>query len=228
MGRSTGGHGRAARLDPVRHVPHLVVSAPWEGPTLNLSVIQSRHLSKVLRMSQGDDLTYTDGLGTMGKGVLGQHVIDRGEEETLGRPTELTVVAAPPANKDRLRFLVEKMAELGVARLRWLDTRHGRNRLASGSKMFSWVLAATEQSRGAWLMEVDPDLMTLSDLEPGSVICHPGGDDSPPDVTTVVIGPEGGFAADELATDVPKWDLGPTILRVETAAIVAVAKLSGR
>ena len=211
----------------MKHIPHVVVAAPWDNSTLNLSVVQSRHLSKVLRMSHGDKVTYTDGLGTMGKGVLGQHAIERGNEKKLERPTRLTVVVAPPANKDRQRFLVEKMAELGVERLVWLDTLHGKNRVSSASKVFSWVLAATEQSRGAWLMEVAPDLATLGDLEPGWVVCHPGGERSTPNTTTVVIGPEGGFAKEELPDHSQRWDLGPTILRVETAAIVAVAKLSG-
>lgn len=212
----------------MKHVPHLVVGAPWEGSTLSLSVMQSRHLSKVLRMSHGDAVTYSDGLGTLGRGVLGQHLIERGEEVEVERPTRLTVAVAPPANKDRQRFLVEKMAEMGVERLMWLDTLHGKNRVSSASKVFSWVLAATEQSRGAWLMDVVPDLVTLDDLEPGWVVCHPGGERSTPATQTVVIGPEGGFAEEELPDDAAKWDLGPTILRVETAAVVAVAKLSAR
>lgn len=210
----------------MKHVPHLVVGAPWDGPTLNLSVVQSRHLSKVLRMSHGDKVTYTDGLGTVGHGVLGQNLIERGDEKQVERPTRLSVAVAPPANKDRQRFLVEKLAEQGVERLLWLATRHGKNRVSSGSKIFSWVLAATEQSRGAWLMEVGPDLVTLDDLEPGWVVCQPGGERSNPDAKVLVIGPEGGFADDELPEDAIRWELGPTILRVETAAIVAVAKLS--
>jgi RsmE family RNA methyltransferase len=39
----------------------------------------------------------------------------------------------------------------------------------------------------------------------------------------VVIGPEGGFAPDELTTQVPTVSLGESILRAETAAIVAGA-----
>jgi 16S rRNA (uracil1498-N3)-methyltransferase len=179
-------------------------------------------------MSNGDKVTYTDGLGTVGHGVLGQHLIERGDEESVERPTRITMVVAPPSNKDRQRFLVEKLAELGVERLEWLETRHGKNRVSSASKVFSWVLAATEQSCGAWLMEVGPDLVTLADLGPGLVICQPGGEQTTPSARTVVVGPEGGFADDELPEEAKRWDLGPTILRVETAAIAAAAKLSAR
>ena len=37
------------------------------------------------------------------------------------------------------------------------------------------------------------------------------------------VGPEGGFSQQELAESTAKLSLGPTILRVETAAVVAAA-----
>jgi 16S rRNA U1498 N3-methylase RsmE len=42
---------------------------------------------------------------------------------------------------------------------------------------------------------------------------------------TVVIGPEGGWAPGEIPESVTRLDLGTTILRVETAALVAAARL---
>lgn len=207
------------------HVPHLVVPAPWESEELELSVIQWRHLSKVLRMGRGDKVSYTDGLGRIGTGRLTGQAVSRGEEADVPRPSELTVAVAPPANKDRQRFVVEKLAELGVARLRWLATKHGKERTASSSKVFSWALAATEQSRGAWLMETPEDLVELSDLEGPVVICNPGGEADPAPAKTVVVGPEGGFAQEEIPQDARLWDLGPTILRVETAAVVAASRI---
>lgn len=211
----------------MRHTPHLVIAAPWEGPSLSLSEAQWRHLDKVLRASRGDPVTYTDGLGTFGTGILGSQVVERGDEEEKVRPTRLTLAVAPPASKDRQRFLVEKLAEIGVARLLWLETRHGKNRITSASKVLSWILAAVEQSRGAWLMEASTDLVRLNDLEGRLLICRPGGKSGPIQADVVVIGPEGGFAEGELPQGVHLWDLGPNVLRVETAAIVAAARLSG-
>jgi RsmE family RNA methyltransferase len=40
-------------------------------------------------------------------------------------------------------------------------------------------------------------------------------------ITTVVVGPEGGFTTDEVASARATVDLGPTILRADTAAVVA-------
>lgn len=209
----------------MKHIPHVVVAAPWDDDVLELSIVQWRHLSKVLRMGRGDRVSYTDGLGRVGSGVLASHAVERGDEREVPRPSKLTVAAAPPASKDRQRFLVEKLAELGVARLQWLSTRHGKERTASSSKVFSWALAAVEQSRGAWLMETPQDVVGIEDLEAPVVYCHPGGSAETPRARTVVVGPEGGFADDELPENADLWDLGPTILRVETAAVVAASRL---
>ena len=208
-----------------RHIPHLVVSAPWEDEQLRLSVIQWRHITKVLRMNSGQEVTYTDGLGTIGHGTLGTQAVERGEEEMVPRPSDLIVAVAPPENKDRQRFLVEKLAEIGVAKLIWLDTKHGKERVANPSKVFNWVLTAVEQSRGAYLMETSPDLMRLEDMQGRLVICHPGGEATPGDADVVAIGPEGGFADEEIPPDARLWDLGATVLRVETAAVVAAISM---
>lgn len=208
-----------------RHVPHLVVPAPWDEETLRLSVVQWRHISKVLRMRPGEEVTYTDGLGTIGEGVLGSQTVERGEERPVPRPSVLTIAAAPPENKDRQRFLVEKLAELGVARLIWLETAHGKERVASMSKVFNWVLAAVEQSRGAYLMEVSSETRRLQDLEGRLVVCHPGGEPDAGEADVVAIGPEGGFLDDEIPQSARLWDLGPTVLRVETAAVVAAISM---
>lgn len=211
----------------MKHIPHLVVPVPWEDARLQLSVVQWRHLTKVMRLKSGQDVTYTDGLGVIGEGVLGHQMIERGGERRVDRPTDITVAVAPPANKDRQRFLVEKLAEVGVARLIWIETAHGKNRVANPDKVFSWVHAAVEQSRGAYLMEVSDDLVAIDDLPGRLVFCHPGGETTPGDADTVVIGPEGGFAAGELPENARLWDLGPTIMRVETAAIAAAISMRG-
>lgn len=211
----------------MRHIPHLVVPAPWVGESLHLSIVQWRHVTKVLRLKTGQEVTYSDGLGNIGSGLLENQAVERGEEEKVARPSTVTMAVAPPANKDRQRFLVEKLAELGVPRLIWLRTGHGKNRVANPAKVFSWVHAAVEQSRGAYLMETAEELLTVDQLEGDVVFCHPGGNADPGEPDVVVIGPEGGFSADELPEDARLWDLGPTVLRVETAALVAAARLSG-
>lgn len=225
MGRVA--RGRRRQGPSLKHVPHVLVGAPWPDGDLPVSIVQWRHLTKVLRKNRGDPVTYTDGLGRIGEGRLGSQTIVRGEEATMPRPSEITVVVAPPANKDRARFLVEKLAEMGVARLRWLESRHGEGRVPSSPKVFSWVMAATEQSRGAWLMETSTEAVTFESLGPEIAVCDASGAEETPELGVVVIGPEGGWAEGEVPSGVTRWRLGPTVLRTETAAVVAAARLVG-
>ncbi len=211
----------------MNRVPHVVVGAPWDDVELALSVVQWRHLTKVLRLKRGKSLTYTDGLGSFGEGALSDHSIERGLEREVPRGIELTVAVAPPSNKVRQRYLVEKLAELGVSRLQWFKTEHGSGRVSNPAKVFSWTSAALEQSRGAWLMETPPDLVKWDDLEGPTIVCSPGGGELAFRPQTVVIGPEGGFSDVEIPGEIAKWDLGPNILRVETAAVVAAARILG-
>jgi 16S rRNA (uracil1498-N3)-methyltransferase len=59
----------------------------------------------------------------------------------------------------------------------------------------------------------------------GWAVADPGGADATQGVRAVVIGPEGGFADGELDERLPRLWLGPTILRVETAAVIAANRL---
>ena len=55
----------------------------------------------------------------------------------------------------------------------------------------------------------------------GTVIAHPGGGPISPTHRNVMIGPEGGWTDAELESGPPLVGLGPQVLRVETAALVA-------
>ncbi|MCP4303275.1 MAG: hypothetical protein GY788_00020, partial [bacterium] len=147
-----------------RHTPHLYLTGPWSGGQIELGEQDRRHLEKVLRLERGAAVTYTDGAGRVGAGVFDGDVIERGSERPLDRQNELTVAVSPPKNNSRLRFVVEKLAELGVAHLVWLVTEYSEGRLPRPEKAAAWSQAALEQSRGAWLMSISGPL-TIADLD---------------------------------------------------------------
>jgi 16S rRNA (uracil1498-N3)-methyltransferase len=207
------------------HVPHLLLPGPWTREHLEVSEEQGRHLGKVLRIGEGESVTYTDGEGSIGNGRFLSGQVLREEESRVPAPSDLTVVAAPPDNKDRARFLVEKLAEMGAAELLFLDTRHGRGRLPNGERVRSWAVSGLEQSRGAWLMKTSDRLVSFADINRPFVVCDREGRRRTPLARTVVIGPEGGWASGEVPEDAILWGLGDTVLRVETAAIVAAARI---
>ena len=209
-----------------RHVPHLLVQDDWDQDTLGVSGDQVHHLEKVLRLAPGDEVSYTNGRGTVGTGVYGDGRIVRDHEVTVPRPSPLTMAVAPPASRDRCRFLVEKLSELGIARLAWLSTSRGEGRIPHVGKTTLWAVSALEQSRGGWLIEVGTAFVAWGDLDRPLVVAVPGGDSEVLEVRTVAIGPEGGLDPAEIPADAASIDLGSTILRVETAAVVAASRFS--
>lgn len=210
------------------HVPHLYLPPPWFDSTLPLSDAQQRHLHKVLKRGEGETVSYTDGGGLIGSGRLLTGRVERGDEVSVPRPTSATLVVAPPSSRDRLRFLVEKTAELGISRLLWVRTSRTEGRPPAAAKSRAWVIAALEQSRGAWMTELGTT--NVDDLDPADlIVAHPEGADQPPSGRlTLLVGPEGGLAPEEIPTGAALLSLGPTVLRVETAAIAATFALIRR
>lgn len=209
------------------HVPHLLLAGPWEGETIPLDHETSHHVATVLRRQSGDPVTYTDGTGTLGEGELVEGAVRRGSERAISDPPTTVLAVAPPAARDRARFLVEKLAELGVGELIWLRTRHGEGRPPSPDKVAMWCRGALEQSRGTWLMRVSGPV-SISELPQGTVFADSNGERIDlTGVPCVAVGPEGGWAPGEVSSAASTVALGATVLRVETAAIVAAVRASG-
>ena len=88
------------------------------------------------------------------------------------------------------------------------------------------------QSRRVWLASVDPPA-TFSEVAQAAAVTSPvamaqiGG--RPPSLRhpAVLVGPEGGWSPEEEETGLPQVALGTTVLRVDTAAVVAGALLCG-
>ncbi|NIU66799.1 MAG: hypothetical protein GWN07_15065, partial [Actinobacteria bacterium] len=140
------------------HRPHLLVPGPWEGDVVSLSDAQTRHLRRVLRLEMGGAVDYTDGAGRRGSGRMTEGGLERGDEWMDAEPQpSLCLAVAPPHARERVRFLVEKLSEMGVARIRWLRTHHGEGRPPRGDRAAAWAAGALEQSRGAWQTRVDDD-----------------------------------------------------------------------
>jgi len=73
-----------------------------------------------------------------------------------------------------------------------------------------------------WLPELAGPV-TATAVLPSAAVAESGGRPLGPADTTVAIGPEGGWSAAELAAAGARVALGPHVLRVETAAVVAAA-----
>jgi 16S rRNA (uracil1498-N3)-methyltransferase len=137
----------------------------------------------------------------------------------------VTIAAAIPKG-DRLDWMVQKLVEVGVMCIVLVDCRRSvvrwrpERRATQLDRLRRVGRDAAMQSRRVWLPTIDGPV-PLSDAVAGggAVLADPDGDPLTT-ATTVVIGPEGGFTAEELEL-APAVSLGEQILRVETAALVA-------
>ena len=206
----------------MRHQPHLLLGDQWDDDRIPLTADQAHHVGRVLRLGDGATLTYSYGRGLFGEGTLQGTSLIRGKERSMARPYRpLTVAAVPIRDKTRARFLVEKLAEVGVARLMWIESDFGQS--SPPTKAQSWADQAFEQSRAVWRMEVV--IGDKAQLQ-GTIVAADGAGGSWPaqPVDTIVVGPEGGWSDADLAADWPRVSLGPTTLRSETAALVAATQ----
>jgi 16S rRNA (uracil1498-N3)-methyltransferase len=207
---------------------HLVVDDP-ASPELTDDA--AHHLFRVLRVREGESVTITDGHGCWRSMRVAGDGLEPTREVRIERERAdpVTIGVAIP-KRDRPEWIVQKLTELGVARIvflhadrsvvRWSGERAGRHI----AKLRRVAVEALQQSRGVWLPEVAGPVASVSFL-PAAVVAEPGGRTPTVSDRVAAIGPEGGWSDDELAVAADRVSLGPTVLRVETAALVLAARI---
>jgi 16S rRNA (uracil1498-N3)-methyltransferase len=233
---------------------HLFVPSAAElTDTVQVGGDDGHHLSRVLRLRPGEMVTVADGegawrlyiVGTIGTGAdAGTVRLDAAagpDREPSAIPRIAVAFALTKGDKPEL--VVQKLTEIGVDRIVPVLAERSISRPDPGraaTMLERWRRIAQEaarQSRRATLPAIE-ELMPLAALagHPGLVVAERGGQPadslgSPPgDEILVVVGPEGGLADPEMEALKPwaRLDLGPRILRAETAALAAAAVLAAR
>lgn len=200
----------------------------------DLDEADHHHLARVLRLRTGDELTVADGQGAWRRCRFGDELEPDGPIEHEERAVPEIVIGFALVKGSRPELVVQKLTEIGVDRIvpfvaarsvvRWDDERaaHHHARLAIVAR------EAAMQSRRAWLPSVD----ALSTFEAmarceGAILADRGGEPPSLSYPVVLVGPEGGWSDEERSTGLEAVTLGDTVLRAETAAIVAGAALCG-
>ena len=213
---------------------------------------EAHHLIHVMRAKPGSRVVLFDGSGaefnaqveSTGRSRVQLAVLSR-QEVDRELPRELTL-GVPLPKGDRQKWLVEKAVELGVARIVPLVTARSV-RVAPASRQWHarrlrrTVIEASKQCGRNRLMEIaEPRAWADYVADAGDAPCrllaqpcgHPtvAGPLSAADLpgrVFLAVGPEGGFTEEEVSlAEAAGWrmiDLGPRILRVETAALMLVA-----
>jgi 16S rRNA (uracil1498-N3)-methyltransferase len=224
--------GEGARRHAAAHVFVDVLAAPALAPD------DAHHLSRVLRLRKGEVVTASDGRGswrqcefTPGEDGPGLRPVGDVAFEPAAAPA--ITVGFAVAKGDKPEWSVQKLTEAGVdviapflaARsvVRWDGDKAARNteRLARVAK------EAAMQCRRVWLPEVrpvEPFASVVAGLRGAGVepaLAEPGGSAPSPRSFCVLVGPEGGWSGEELASVPSKVTLGSAILRAETATMAA-------
>lgn len=191
------------------------------------------HLGRVLRLRKGEPVTCTDGRWSWREcRWTGDGIEPVGGIRREDAPLHPITVAVCPLKGDRTDMVVEKLVEVGVDRIlvvapvertvvRWTG-----DRAANALERYRRVArAAAMQSRRVHLPEIAGPV-SLADLTgEGTGFAEPGGTVGPEQVATLVVGPEGGFSPAEIVAAPVLVDLGDTVLRAETAAIVGATRM---
>ena len=219
------------------------------GQAVRLSSDQAHYLVGVMRLAAGAVILLFNGRdGEWGAtlaeaGKRGAIAVCEAETQPQTLPPDLWLVFAP-IKKARTDFIVEKAVELGVRRILPVQTRHTNSERIRQDRLQAHAVEAAEQCRSTFVPEV-AELQPLDRLMrqwpedrclywcDEAAIGQPAEITGPAGPAAILIGPEGGFSADEAAKlrgmpNVAPLSLGPRILRADTAAVAAITLWQAR
>jgi 16S rRNA (uracil1498-N3)-methyltransferase len=236
------------------HTPRLYVEAPIEeGASIALDASQANYLGNVLRLKTGDCVLVFNGRDGEWQGRLAS-TAKRRLALAIGRCTRPQTGALDlhylfaPLKHARLDYMAQKAVEMGASRLQPILTRHAQVARVNLERMRANAIEAAEQCGILTLPEIRPPLTLermIAEFEPARllVFCDEEAQVKDPVAAlsqarnargaqamplAVLVGPEGGFAADERAAllklpNAVRLALGPRTLRADTAAVAALA-----
>jgi 16S rRNA (uracil1498-N3)-methyltransferase len=219
--------------------------------TLKLSPDAHHHLFTVLRTKENEEIIVFNGKGqswrarvkSVGKKAGEIELIDSINENT---ESPLKIHLAQAVSKgERMDLVMQKATELGVTEITPILTERGNVKLDQerwDKKLAHWneiMISACEQSGRSVLPVLNPviDLKTwFTQLPQGlrlilsPTAAQPLKAETQPEQVTLLIGPEGGLTEQEIEFATHRFQfqpiqLGPRILRTETAALAALSIL---
>ena len=199
--------------------------------SISLSDTDSHHLFRVLRLRDGQSVTATDGAGRWrecrvvgrdGIEIVGSVVVENSPSITIG-------VAFVPVKAEKPETTVRQLVEVGAD---VIDVLLPTKRAVAGTRdrlndrIHTIVREACMQSRRVFVPQVNVGVNLAEVLaQAGVAIADPEGGPLSAEHQYIVVGPEGGFDASEVPENVAKVSIGPVVMRAETAALVAGARL---
>lgn len=211
---------------------------------LELPEEEARHCIRVLRLTEGDEITLTDGKGSFYKVEITTATQKRclfTIRETISQPLlwngHLHIAMAPTKNMDRNEWFAEKATEIGLDELSFLQCRFSERKAIKTDRIEKIMVSAMKQSLKARLPQIHEmitfDRFIAQDFAGQKFIahCYEGEKKTfkesltPGSEALILVGPEGDFSPEEVEKAIANGflpvSLGNSRLRTETAALVA-------
>ncbi|PFG11381.1 16S rRNA (uracil(1498)-N(3))-methyltransferase [Marinobacter sp. LV10MA510-1] len=231
-------------------IPRIYTDTPLQaGAEAQLDDSAAQHVGRVLRMQPGQALSLFNGDGQDYPALIAS-ASKKNVTVQVGQPTAnssestLEIVLGQTLSKgDRMDYAVQKATEMGVSRIVPLSTERCDVRLKGDredKRLSHWrsvAISAAEQCGRARVPDILP-VMNITEWLDYSQHCdvrlvlHHRTEQSldslaKPNSVALMIGPEGGLSADEIAQAEKSGflpvALGPRVLRTETAPVAAMA-----
>ena len=120
--------------------------------TVTINDEEQQHITKVLRMKDGEEIFITDGNGNLASGTLfiegkkaGINVTEI-KNNTPEFTPKLHIAIAPTKNIDKIEFFVEKAVEMGISEITIIQTEKTERKNINIEKIRKQAIAASKQS----------------------------------------------------------------------------------
>lgn len=204
---------------------------------------ESRHLIKVLRKKEGDNVFITDGKGNFYTTIINIANekkccvnITSIEEKSKSRPYHLHIAIAPTKLNDRFEWFLEKAVEIGIDEITPIICKNSERKILKTDRMKKIIQSAVKQSLQYYLPVLNEPIAfdTFLNQQKASqkYIAHCEDENNklflqkiakPTDDILILVGPEGDFTSTEIKTalnhNYRPVTLGQNRLRTETAGI---------
>lgn len=209
-----------------------------DSETFHLPEEESKHIVRVLRYENGDQLLLLDGKGLIVTAeVTDAHpkkcLVKVVSKELKKRPEPgFHLAIAPTKNLDRMEWMVEKIVEIGATKISFLNCDRSERVQLKLDRLQRVAISAMKQAQHDFLLEIE-ELQNFADFivkNPSGGIAHCMDGDKKSvnqlkNHSRILIGPEGDFSEKEVELALKHGyeavHLGESRLRTETAGMVA-------
>lgn len=213
-----------------------------KGNSCVLDEVESKHAVQVLRLKVSDQIQLMDGNGNFYDAeITSAHpkkceVTVHSSRSFVRRKLNLHIAVAPTKMNERLEWFLEKATEIGVEQITPVICERSERRNTNHERFDKVIVTAMKQSMQPYkpVLHEQQTLQTFLKAAPPGFIAHCREGEKTDfkknaftsNEVTILIGPEGDFTGPEVdAAIAAGWipvSLGPSRLRTETAALVAV------